>query len=511
MKKIYLCLSLMFVAFTSCFEDEGNYKYKEIGDIKIEGMDKPLQVYSYVGDKLEIHPSIETPYTNLEYAWYIWHVDDRGYISEDDKKKIEKELVGTDKNLSYEVNLIPGMYKIMLEVTSKENGYSVSQVADVEISTTFLRGFYILKETEDGNSKLDLHYQDGEPVLDVLSATNQDAIPGKPLALDIVYGQGYLMDGEFETGTCNAVCVTTQDKVINFFSTKDMSKILDNSRVVYGGLEPSEVPYRAVHKGYSNFLISSRGITVSYNADMMPSTGSYATQNGNGGSVYAMQCPVNGMAVMYWNQEKQRIDYADAIWMSLPLGDFNENGFSTEGMECLMCGACTSTVPNHGYFLLKDADGKKYLYEVDTNNVTTLDRIELDALSKVANATCYATNQLTASYLYYIYDNKLYAYNLTERSEEENPLTLEGLPEGETITYLSYQWLNCAADKETGYNFTHLMVGTQNGNTYRVYMYDLAASVPKKLVRVVEGQGILKSVAYVSSRFDANSSDDASF
>lgn len=123
--------------------------------------------------------------------------------------------------------------------------------------------------------------------------------------------------------------------------------------------------------------------------------------------------------------------------------------------------------------------------------------LELDSDSKVANATEFAFNELTASYMYFVYNNQVYIYNMTTYTEEDTPLTLEGISSDETITYLSYQWQSFENDKD--YNFTHLIVGTQKGDAYRLYMYDLEIGRPTKLVKTISGNGQMRMCVYTSA------------
>lgn len=511
-KKYFIFITLVFgLLLSSCFKDDTNYDYKTISNIEIEGLDDNYKVYSYVEEKLELNPVLKTSYADLEYTWYMWENKESNYDPRDsDWDNAEKEIISTEQALSYEVNLKPGPYVLLLEVKSKSNNFTVSKRIDLEVSTTFLRGFYILKETAEGGSDLDLHFEDGEPLVkNILTSTEQQLL-SKPLSLSVTYALGYIKGDGFDTDKTNAICVTTEDNDIYFYSTNDMQAIHDRSDVVYGGLNEEDVPYKAVTWGYSNFLLSSRGATISYTADMMGSSGAFANNVGSGGSIHAMPADLQVWGMVYfWNEEKQVIDYADGLQMSRPNGPYDSNGFSTEGMECITCGSIWSVTPNLGYFLLKDKQGKKYLYEFNQSVARTIDRIELDPSSKMANATSYATNIKTASYFYFTYNNKIYTYNVTERKEADTPIDLPGIGSDETITYLSYQWLECTPDKDL-YNFTHLMVGTQKGDTYKVYMYDIVAGFPRNLVRVIEGNGKFKSIVYVSPRV-AIPRDNASF
>ena len=47
------------------------------------------------------------------------------------------------------------------EATATANGYAATAEMKLSVSTTFSQGFYILKETADGNTELDVYTQKG--------------------------------------------------------------------------------------------------------------------------------------------------------------------------------------------------------------------------------------------------------------------------------------------------------------------------------------------------------------
>ena len=501
MNRIYTIVILIGISMNSCFKDEGNYTYDAIGEIEISNIEESYLKYSYVGDVLEIPAVVTTDYADMEYAWYIWEGTGTSY----EEEKQEMQLIGEDKELSYEVNLAPGDYTVMLKATSATNGYSALQTTHLEVSTQFLRGFYVLKETAEGNTELDLHYQDGQPLVEnMLAITGQEELAGKPLAVAPLYLQGYIDKETNKVEECNAIAVTTEQGNIAFYNTEDFQMVHENSDVVYGGLGANIMPYVAYSDMFYNYILTSEGV-YSVQTGYTPSS-AYAYDNNvnvEGGSRFITSywvdmwgMPMNG--TFYWDNQNQCISYFDG-YGGMIFGPYSENA---EGMNCLMCGFTRSN--SMAYFLLENTQGR-HLYEisVDVNmsSISTNAKIDLPASSKLAKATCYAVNADNANYLYYVYDNKLYAYSLSERDEGTTPLSLPEIPSDEEIAYLSYQWMNCTADAESGTNFTHLVVGTQKGDTYKVYMYDLAGGEPQTLVRTITGTGKVKSVVYISPRF----------
>lgn len=516
MKKVYLLLSLVALCLSSCFEDKGNYTYQNVDDIVIEGIAESYSNLSFAGEVLEIDPVIKTNYTDLQYEWYMWDptVEDT-YTGWDSSLLDENvaELIGTEKKLAYKVNCPAKRYTVMLKVSSKTNGYTVYASTRFDATTEFSRGFYILKETADGNTELDLSYRDGKPVMaDLLTAKGYGPLEGKPLCLGALPGHGYIND-EGKVNACHSISITTQKGDIVFYNTENMNKVHDRNDAVFGGLPADEMPYAAFGSGQSNYLLTNKGTVLAYVATsyMVPS-GPMGTRSPSTGASTIMMCDGNVYSSVYfWNSKDECIDYTDNVQMGHLNGEYDDNGFSTKGMECLMMGSIWSTSPKKGYSLMKDAAGKKYLYVSELNLLSTpktVDRKELDASSKLANATLFTTSVKSANYLYFVYDNKLYGYNLSDFTENKDPMTLQGIAADETITYLSYQWQDY--EKDTDNNFVHLVIGTQKGDTYRIYMYNIVAGEPRDLVRTIEGKGKLKMCVYMSPVTYNGNKDSAS-
>ena len=499
MKKTYLLLPLFALMCSSCFEDEGNYTYTDVEEITIEGIDSYYANNSYNGEFLQVKPEIKTNYADLEYEWYLWDPQKEGqYTGWVDREPYEAELISTEKNLNYEVNLPLGQYKLMLKVTSKSNGYFQTYITTFESKTLFTRGFYILKESVDGNSELDLYNQEGELMTDLITLVHGKPLEGKPRCLSTLPGHGKVVDNEILDA--HSVCVTTEADKIAFYETESFSITHDESDVILGPLAEGEKPYMAFSAGYGNCFISSKGQYMSFcMPGMMQITGQFsipATTDGGSMFVYvdtgAMGLPCG---VFMWSDSEHAIRYGDTMNYGQAFGPFDNNGYVTEDKECLMCGYAEST--GLGYFLLKDAAGKQYLYSVSTMPPQITNSVEIPEGSKLTQATEYAVNARTTSCMYFVYDNKVYMYDLVNYKEDDMPLNLEGISAEEEITYLAYHYQDFSNDTEN--NYTHLVVGTQQGNTYRLYMYNLLAGEPNELVRTIKGEGKLKMCAYMSS------------
>lgn len=496
MKKIYLLMLLILLAFMSCFEDNTNYSYNSVPDISIKNISELYVKVLYRGEKLEIKPEIDTKYVDLSYEWYMWRPLKEDYNSPEYDPNYQATQISTEKNLNYPIDSIKeaGSYKVMLKVISKSNEYAQSFVSRLDVTTEFSRGFYILKETEDGNSELDLHYRDDEALMtNLLKAKGYGPMKGKPISLGMLYAHGYLDPKDNTPKKCRSISIVTDNGNIAFYNANDLNITLNNSSVTYSGLAKDEIPYMAFAQGFSNCLLTSKGSILSYTTSQSPSTGKFGTSSNKGGSTFAFGYYND---VYFWDQKNEKISYVSALWMGEvgPLGEYKEGKFATKGMECLACGYNKTSSPAKGYFILREKTSKKqFIYTIDLSEVEAVDKLDISSDSKLYKATAYAFNSDDAEYVYFVYNNKLYKYSLIEKQEDVSPVTLEGITSAEIITQLSYQWVD-----DGKYSFIHLIVGTQEGNKYRIRMYDLKASVPQKLVRTIEGEGQFKSVMYMS-------------
>ena len=493
-------LDMTACLLSSCFDDDGNYTYTEVPEISISGLGETHVLNSYSGEMLEIDPVIESDYTDLTYEWYMWSLTKEQEGSTGAGEPVETELISTDKKLSWEVACPIGYYRIMLKVTSPSNGYFVTATTQLEAQTMFTRGFYILKETADGNTEIDMYDREGNMLTDLLEATDYGAMKGKPLSLGVLQNHS-MLNAELKGVMIHSICVTTEDGEVAFFNTENMELTHDANTIKTGGMEEGEKAYTAFTYANSNIFITNKGSYVAYVPTMLGTTSGVIDVPAKltGGSQFVMSDGDYG--AIYWSNEEECIEVTDHINFG-SLYTYNENGFSTKGMDCLACGL--SQTDAKGYFLLKDKDGKQYIYEMaapvvgkNTPTPHTNKRVEIPADSKLALATAYAVNAKTTNVLYYVYNNKLYTYNLPNYTENPAPVNLPGLPADETITYLSYQWQDYDNDEDN--NFVYLVVGTQKGDDYKIYMYDLKAGMPKNLVKSFGGQGKVKMCVYMSS------------
>ena len=108
MKNILALVAFLSIFLASCYEDLGNYDYKEINRVnKLEGIDSVVRITQF--DTLRITPRFEaSQYSDPEQFTYEW--------------EISSKIVSTERNLVFSVNLTYGDKNCRFIITDKSQG-----------------------------------------------------------------------------------------------------------------------------------------------------------------------------------------------------------------------------------------------------------------------------------------------------------------------------------------------------------------------------------------------------
>lgn len=208
----------MTFSLTSCFDDDGNYTYHDVDEITISGIQESYANISYSGEVLEIDPVVESNYTDLKYEWSIWEPSKEFGNGNRTDDTYASEVIGTEKKLTYPVECPIGRYTIKLKVYSESTGYFATASTRFDVGSEFTRGFYILKETADGNTDFDLYVNEDTPIKEnILTLTGQETLKGKPLFISNVASHGYLDEAGDYQGA-HTICVTTEEGDLGFMT-----------------------------------------------------------------------------------------------------------------------------------------------------------------------------------------------------------------------------------------------------------------------------------------------------
>ncbi|MDR0543952.1 MAG: hypothetical protein LBG30_01190 [Odoribacteraceae bacterium] len=135
--KITAALLIMLAA---CYEDKGNYAYKDYPPIDVSGI-----LQSYTAYSRETTLSIQPVIPNHQQYDYVWELYNTAFNV--NLRVIPRpDTLALAKDLSYPVKENPGNYLLVLRVTDRQTGYTEIKTAPLTIATTNMRGWYLLKD-----------------------------------------------------------------------------------------------------------------------------------------------------------------------------------------------------------------------------------------------------------------------------------------------------------------------------------------------------------------------------
>lgn len=501
MKNRYLVGSLLFflLSMTACYEDDSTWGTETIPDIEI-GKFRDTSIVSYNGNKLEVIPDVTTTYPDetLSYAWYYYSGADNSSLEEGLKDGYRTRRICETKDLSYEVNLPSGTYTFILEVKTSMNSYVRTESMKVSVTTPFSGCFYVLKETADGNTELDL-LNAGEMTVNVLTEMTGAPMKGKPVNMNYIFNQSYLDDESLDYKATKAMYLFSEEDT-RVFETENFREVLNRNTLFYEGVQSDEHP-RTVLNALVMVLLTDKGFYTSQPADFSSCSGKYGMPIGVGGSkhVQGMGMIMGMMSFVFWSEAEHHLYFTDFNGQGSTLLEYElPENVAEANLSCVGSGQNVVGDNERVWFLTEDAaTGKRYLLILEGGASAVTEVRSLDASLNIAQADIIAGNGLSSTVIYAVNDNVLWAYDLVTAKEFEIPLP--GVSSGETISYVSNQYMNADSFSDDSYNFDDLVVGTYDNGKYKLYIYDeLSGGAPQRAVIPYEGTGRVQSVRFAT-------------
>lgn len=495
-----LLLSFLSVGLWACFDDQSSLGTAgAVTEIVIADL-PDTAVISYNGVVLDVTPDMQGttyPEDELEYAWYMYDSRDADFGADGFEEGYRAHRVGDGKTLSYEVNLPSGDYYFIFEAVAKTTGYSQAKRMKVSVSTDFSRGFFILKETAEGMTELDMYTGQKGVTSDLMQKRLGASLEGMPLNLAVVYSQAYINDDNQTMERTNMVHIFTES-TYRGFRTEDMAPTFDRATLRFDGLDRDETALNMGNGMFVAFFLSNKGVySIGNNA---ANSGKFGFPVGTGASRFMLPY---GMNMVYWDDTEHHIYIVDYNGRAASPASYPLNGVNEENLTCIAAGQHNTTVSMIGkhWFLCEDkTDHSRWLYQVGgmAMQAPSISVSRLDPSLHVSKAASVVGNALQATILYALHEGKLYTYNWVSGAES-GPISLPGITNDETLTYVSNQYLNTGSDK-----FDYLVVATQKGNEYKIYFYDeLVGGVPiSPTEKMATGMGKVKCVRYVTSQLN---------
>ena len=472
---LIFCMTL-----ASCYSDDSSLgDPASVPTIEIGEMAEQ-SVVSYAGNSLVIEPEVKTAYSDddLQYTWYLYI--DKSYSDDG----FRGTVIGTQKKLDYEVNLSSGVYVVTLEVKVKATGLAQYARTNLSVSTEFSDGFYILKETADGNTDLDLVTTAGGMSTDILTKLNGEPQKGAPVSLAMVYQQNYVNPDNNEMEMANMLNIfSTGD--YRAYRTEDMRQIFDTKTICYAGDDNDDVYYNITNGYNMGIMMSKKGVSsIGMKGTASLSTGKFTLPFiEDDVTKHVQMCGGGQSGYAYWSNSKHSVCNIDQACINVTVLTTD----STQSQTCLASGLTRKGGVETVWFLTEEpGTGKRFLHMIDGKLAQPLKIRELRPELHLSKATTVGACGGSASYIYAIDGRKLYAYGFESDTEVEVPLP--GVTE--PVDLVTNQWLSLMfGDKQL--NYDHLIVGSQNGDTYKLWFFDnLVGGMPTvEAYRTVTGTG----------------------
>ena len=169
MRKIgYILLLASLILAGACSQDQGNYDYIDLEEPAISGLED-TEVFTL--SQLQLNPQIEGgEFAEGEYA-FEWMVLNQNSAD-------EPVIIGTERNLDYEVTLAPGAYVLYYTITEIKTGLYWRHSINLTVSSSMSEGWMVLC-SDGGRARLDMvSVTNGQTMQDVLKGNGMPQLNG---------------------------------------------------------------------------------------------------------------------------------------------------------------------------------------------------------------------------------------------------------------------------------------------------------------------------------------------
>lgn len=495
---ILFSLLLSLGLFSSCYEDKGNYDYKEIGEAVIKAIpgvtDNGNKFVCLQNEVIRLTPEIEfkagTSASDYEFIWFRYPKVPQGQPSHYE----QADTLAMTQNLEYEVVNTPREYWLVYKVINKNTKALTEQKFEFIISA--ISGWMVLDEDASGNADLQIIRDkdivaagDGRIVKDYFSVNN---------------GGKKMVNTRFM-----AICSNSSRSNLYVYSDEgayimDMSTYEEKTDITYTDLFSSTVSldrinpqaeYYSIYGGNEEVLVNNNKIyTVAYR--MMGQT-QFTEASGVGNYVAApVVAPIriNGSencAALFDTENNRFLTIKTWGTLTAPVsagGAFNTGEIDPE-LEFVYMDAGKD---GETCMVMKNIDtGEPYLLRasfVEADPVA-LAKVSLNGLDGIGQARHYAFGT-RGDFMFYATDSKVYTW----RYGKDNASEFMTVGDGEKIVQIK-MYTNVS---DITYNGKILFIATQKGNEGKVYkavFNEMSGLLEGSLVEYT-GFGIIKDMYY---------------
>ncbi|WP_298717721.1 PKD-like family lipoprotein [Chitinophaga sp.] len=472
--RIQILTLLSAVSLAGCYKDNGNYDYKPINKIVIEGGKAPEALSVVFNDSLKITPDIEQSMPAAEAdLMYEWTVYDNSPAS---SYVVPTDTVSRERNLAIKVGspvfILGQNYRLGYKVTDKRTGLSGVHYYNLTIGNKYARGWMFLEQT--GNSgDFSMILPDGSVEHNIYSTINAGMPIGKPVKLELsawsitddISAPSRRMYLLYENGGMELNYQTLQHKFdygYLFFLAPEVQKPVVHTWV--SNTPPAWTPSASmgiaindgkVHANLVGGFPGSKkwgGVLLTPEGTPNYTLSPYVV----GGSTYT--------AIVHDNVGKRFLSVATSGLQRFPTQVSTEFDMNDTGMDLVFMDS--ANVTRYYNAVMKDAAGAPWLLQfkaiVNTGEspVITLGKQQMNAPG-AAQLTAAAGSTITP-HIFYATGNKILRYETTSNTAAEEYV----FPATEQVTSMKF--------RRVPGGVSELVAATWNGTAGRVYIFDVS-------------------------------------
>ncbi|MBR1463308.1 MAG: hypothetical protein IJ604_08055 [Prevotella sp.] len=484
-KKIYAMLALSLPLFASCFSDDSNYDYADPLDIQVEGIQDQYSVSP--GDVIQLRPTITPANRDYECFWTITPNNAQTLAAID--------TVSKEQNWDYTVDRNIGAYKLRFCAKDKQTGIFAYKEYNLNVTTDMATGWWILKGDTDGTD-IDF-FSDNKVKRDVIYSVNGRKMQGDPLNLHFTLYYWVFDESTLRDVQTNAVFAASSSDIValDYFTGKIVAGYEDlfvdlpakrDVQSLFAG--PSDVHvcidntvytmYNSRYSMYKQFIIKSLG-------DYRLSTFHH--------------CSHATLPILF----DEKTSSFCTVSRNSPNLDFFADGTPSSknlNMDMIYLGGKSTTATSQGDVALAVMKGKGtndyqlftlngYPSSVSRNPVQQTSA--LNSNLQMLQAEHLALNQ-NNNIIYFEKNNKLYACNLDNQTENELDVVI---PVGEEVTYMEFLKYSPYGLNDSW--FDYLVIATAKNGNYKVYLHPVSAAIVLPAEKTFEGKGRVKRACFM--------------
>lgn len=242
-KSVLLFVLVLSCIFQGCYEDKGNYSYKEFSDPVVTGIAKFYTVY--LGGNYDIRPTIQWTKGELENYTYTWRIDGK--------------VVSREKDLTGKVEGIPVRGNMFSEfvITDEDTGVEYITPFKIAVVSEYAKGWLVLAN-KDGRGELSLIRNDKVLHSDVCHVKGEYDLPGKVTGLF-----EHWLPWSDELGQVFVACQDESEYSVEL-DGNSLRKVISTKDEFVGGVPDDFKPVSMICVPNYDYLVSNGKLYVRY-------------------------------------------------------------------------------------------------------------------------------------------------------------------------------------------------------------------------------------------------------